>query len=153
MTYPDHPAKTVADVIKAAQADPGKLTYASAGNGTGMHLASELFVAMAKVKIQHMPYRGSPQAITDLLAKRVDFQVDTPQVLLPFLADGRLRADRHHRNEAVLRAARRADHRVRRPARLFGDRLARPRRPGRPAGRHGEAAQRACPGDSGGARS
>ena len=91
VTYPDHPAKTVADVIKAAQADAGKLTYATAGNGTGMHLASELLVAMAKVKIQHVPYRGSPQAITDLIAKRVDFQVDTPQVLLPFLADGRLR--------------------------------------------------------------
>ena len=91
VTYPDHPAKTVADVIKSAQADPGKLTYATAGNGTGMHLASELFVAMANVKIQHVPYRGSPQAITDLIAKRVDFQVDTPQVLLPFLADGRLR--------------------------------------------------------------
>ena len=85
VTYPDHPAKTVADVIKAAQADPAKLTYATAGNGTGMHLASELLVAMAKIKIQHIPYRGSPQAITDLIAKRVDFQVDTPQVLLPFL--------------------------------------------------------------------
>ncbi len=91
VTYPDHPAKTVMDVIKSAKADPGKLTYGTAGNGTGMHLASELFVAMAKVKIQHVPYRGSPQAITDLIAKRVDFQVDTPQVLLPFIADGRLR--------------------------------------------------------------
>lgn len=91
VTYPDHPAKTVGDVIKSAQADPGKLTYATAGNGTGMHLASELFVAMANVKIQHIPYRGSPQAITDLIAKRVDFQVDTPQVLLPFIEDGRLR--------------------------------------------------------------
>ena len=52
---------------------------------------SELFAATAGIKIQHVPYRGSPQAITDLLAKRVDFQVDTPQVLLPFLADKRLR--------------------------------------------------------------
>jgi tripartite-type tricarboxylate transporter receptor subunit TctC len=91
VTYPDHPAQTVIDIIKSAQADPGKLTYATAGNGTGMHLASELLVAMANVKIQHVPYRGSPQAITDLLAKRVDFQVDTPQVLLPFLVDKRLR--------------------------------------------------------------
>jgi tripartite-type tricarboxylate transporter receptor subunit TctC len=91
VTYPDHAAKTVADVIKAAHADPGKLTYATAGNGTGMHLAAELFKSMGDVKIQHIPYRGSPQAITDLIAKRVDFQVDTPQVLLPFLADGRLR--------------------------------------------------------------
>lgn len=92
VTYPDHPAKSVADVIKSAQADPGKLTCATAGNGTGMHLAFELFVAMAKAKIQHIPYRGSPQAITDLLAKRVDFQVDTPAALMPFIADGRLRA-------------------------------------------------------------
>ena len=91
VTYPDHPAKTVADVIKSAQADPGKLTCATAGNGTGMHLAFELFAAMAKAKIQHIPYRGSPQGITDLLAQRVDFQVDTPAVLMPFLSDGRLR--------------------------------------------------------------
>jgi tripartite-type tricarboxylate transporter receptor subunit TctC len=92
VSHPDHPAKTVADVIKSAQADPGKLTCATAGNGTGMHLAFELFAAMAKAKIQHIPYRGSPQAITDLLAKRVDFQVDTPAALMPFLSDGRLRA-------------------------------------------------------------
>jgi tripartite-type tricarboxylate transporter receptor subunit TctC len=91
VTYPDHPAKTIADVIKAAQADPGKLTCATAGIGTGMHLAFELFASMAKAKIQHVPYRGSPQAITDLIAKRVDFQVDTPQLLLPYLADGRVR--------------------------------------------------------------
>ena len=91
VTYPDHPAQTIADVIRIAQADDGKQTCATAGNGTGMHLAFELFVAMAKAKIQHVPYRGSPQAITDLVAKRIDFQVDTPTVLLPFLSDGRLR--------------------------------------------------------------
>ena len=92
VTYPDHPAKTIADLIKAAQEAPGKLTCATAGIGTGMHLAFELFASMAKVKIQHVPYRGSPQAITDLIAKRVDFQVDTPQLLLPYLSDGRVRA-------------------------------------------------------------
>ena len=48
VTYPDHPAKTVADVIKSAQADPGKLTYATAGNGTGMHLASELLLSIGR---------------------------------------------------------------------------------------------------------
>jgi len=86
------PAQSIADVIRTAQADEGKLTCATAGNGTGMHLAFELFVAMAKAKIQHVPYRGSPQGITDLLAKRIDFQMDTPTVLLPFIKDGRLRA-------------------------------------------------------------
>ena len=91
-TYPDHPAKSIGDVIKSAQADEGKLTCATAGIGTGMHLAFELFVAMAKIKIQHVPYRGSPQIVTDLLAKRIDFQMDTAAALLPFIKDGRLRA-------------------------------------------------------------
>lgn len=92
VTHPNHPAKTVADVIAMAQADPGKLICATAGNGTGMHLALELFISMAKAKIQHVPYRGSPQAITDLMAERFDFQMDTPTALLPFINDGKLRA-------------------------------------------------------------
>jgi tripartite-type tricarboxylate transporter receptor subunit TctC len=91
-TYPDHPVQTIADVIKSAQAQEGKLTCATAGNGTGMHLAFELFVAMAGAKIQHVPYRGSPQAITDLLGKRIDFQVDTPAALMPPIRNGQLRA-------------------------------------------------------------
>jgi tripartite-type tricarboxylate transporter receptor subunit TctC len=91
-TYPDHPARTIADVIKSAQAEEGKLTCATAGNGTGMHLAFELFTAMAGAKIQHVPYRGSPQAITDLLGKRIDFQVDTPAALMPPIRSGQLRA-------------------------------------------------------------
>ena len=92
VTYPDHPAKSVADVIKSAQAHEGKLTCATAGNGTGMHLAFELFASMANAKLQHVPYRGSPQAITDLLGQRVDFQVDTPAALMPLLKEGKLRA-------------------------------------------------------------
>jgi tripartite-type tricarboxylate transporter receptor subunit TctC len=92
VTYPDHPARSVADVIASAQANEGKLTCATAGNGTGMHLAFELFAAMARAKIQHVPYRGSPQAITDLLGKRIDFQVDTPAALMPLIRSGELRA-------------------------------------------------------------
>ncbi|MCC6780099.1 MAG: tripartite tricarboxylate transporter substrate binding protein [Hyphomicrobiales bacterium] len=91
-TYPDHPARTVGDVIASARADAGKFTCATAGNGTGMHLAFELFTAMAEVRIQHVPYRGSPQAIADLLGKRIDFQVDTPAALMPLIRDGQLRA-------------------------------------------------------------
>jgi tripartite-type tricarboxylate transporter receptor subunit TctC len=68
VTYPDHPAKNIGDVVRMAQADPGKLTCATAGNGTGMHLAFELFASMAKAKIQHVPYRGSPQGLVDLVA-------------------------------------------------------------------------------------
>ena len=69
VTYPDHPAQPSRTSSASAQADDGKLTCATAGNGTGMHLAFELFVAMARAKIQHVPYRGSPQAITDLLGQ------------------------------------------------------------------------------------
>ncbi|HWL31620.1 MAG TPA: tripartite tricarboxylate transporter substrate-binding protein [Xanthobacteraceae bacterium] len=92
VTSLDHPAKTVADVLKSAQAEPGKLTCATAGNGTGMHLALELLSSMGKVKIQHVPYRGSPQGITDLIAGRVDFQMDTPQFLLTLLREKKVRA-------------------------------------------------------------
>jgi tripartite-type tricarboxylate transporter receptor subunit TctC len=91
-TYPDHPVKTIGDVIAAARADETKLTCATAGIGTGMHLAFELFVAMAKIKIQHVPYRGSPQAITDLIGKRIDFQMDTAAALMPLIKEGKLRA-------------------------------------------------------------
>lgn len=91
-TYPEHPARSIDDVIRMAQAEEGKLTCATAGNGTGMHLAFELFVSMARAKIQHVPYRGSPQAIADLIGKRVDFQVDTPAALMPLIREGKLRA-------------------------------------------------------------
>jgi len=92
VTSLDHPAKTVADVLKAAKANPGTLTCATAGNGTGMHLALELLLSMGQAKIQHVPYRGSPQGITDLIAGRVDFQMDTPQFLLSLLREKKVRA-------------------------------------------------------------
>ena len=80
VTYPDHPAKSIGDVIKsAAKADRGQADLRHRGQRHRHASRVELFVAMAKIKIQHVPYRGSPQAITDLLAKRVDFQVDTPR--------------------------------------------------------------------------
>jgi len=92
VTHADHPARSVADVIRSAQADPGKLSCATGGNGTGMHLALELFIAMAGIKIQHVPYRGSPQAITDLLGKRLDFLVAPPSAVISHIRNGELRA-------------------------------------------------------------
>jgi tripartite-type tricarboxylate transporter receptor subunit TctC len=64
VTYPDHPAKNLAEFIAAAKSDPGKLLCAHPGNGTGQHLALELFAATAGIKVQGVPYRGSPQAAT-----------------------------------------------------------------------------------------
>jgi tripartite-type tricarboxylate transporter receptor subunit TctC len=91
-TYPDHAARSVADVVRAAQANPGALSCGTGGNGTGMHLAFELFISIARIKIQHVPYRGSPQAITDLLAKRLDFLVAPPAAVISQIRSGELRA-------------------------------------------------------------
>ena len=68
----DSPYKTVKDIIAAAKAKPGKLTYASQGNGTSAHLAGEMFTNLAKVEMTHVPYRGAGPAITDLLGGQVD---------------------------------------------------------------------------------
>ena len=75
-----------------AKAEAGKLLCATPGNGTGQHLALELFAATAGIKIQHVPYRGSPQAATDLLGKRVDAFMDNMTVVAEMVKDGRLRA-------------------------------------------------------------
>src|SRR4051812_12225343 len=92
VTYPDHPAKDLAAFIGMAKADPAKLLCATPGNGTGQHLGLELFAATAGIKIQHVPYRGSPQAATDLLGKRVDAFMDNMTVVGEMVRDGRVRA-------------------------------------------------------------
>jgi tripartite-type tricarboxylate transporter receptor subunit TctC len=92
VTYPDHPAKSLADFIARAKSEPGKLLCAHPGNGTGQHLALELFAATAGLKVQAVPYRGSPQAATDLLGKRVDTFMDNMTVVAEMVRDGRLRA-------------------------------------------------------------
>jgi tripartite-type tricarboxylate transporter receptor subunit TctC len=91
-THSDHPARSLDDVIRSAQATPGKLSCATGGNGTGMHLAFELFIAMAGIKIQHVPYRGSPQAMPDLVGKRLDFLVAPPSAVISHIRNGELRA-------------------------------------------------------------
>ncbi|MBX9827526.1 MAG: tripartite tricarboxylate transporter substrate binding protein [Xanthobacteraceae bacterium] len=92
VTYPDHPAKNLAAFIARAKSEPGKLLCAHPGNGTGQHLALELFAATAGIKVQSVPYRGSPQAATDLLGKRVDAFMDNMTVVAEMVRDGRLRA-------------------------------------------------------------
>lgn len=83
--------KTVADVIANAKAQPGKLTYASAGNGTSIHLAGEVFTSMAKVDIQHIPYKGSGPAVTDLLGSQVNYMFDSITSAKPHILSGKLR--------------------------------------------------------------
>ena len=84
--------KTVADVITNAKAQPGKLTYASAGNGTSIHLAGEVFTSMAKIDMQHIPYKGSGPAVTDLLGGQVNYMFDSITSAKPHITSGKLRA-------------------------------------------------------------
>jgi tripartite-type tricarboxylate transporter receptor subunit TctC len=88
----DRPYKTVKDVIAAAKASPGKLTYASQGNGTSAHLAGEMFNNLAKVELTHVPYRGAGPAITDLLGGQVDMIFGTAAAVSTFVDSGKLRA-------------------------------------------------------------
>lgn len=83
--------KTVSDVIANAKAQPGKLTYASAGNGTSIHLAGEVFTSMAKIDMQHIPYKGSSPAVTDLLGGQVNYMFDSITSAKPHIASGKLR--------------------------------------------------------------
>lgn len=85
------PVNSVAELIASAKANPGKLTSATQGNGTTSHLTSELFQMMADVKFQHVPYRGSAPALTDLVAGSVDLMFDNLGVSLPLVKGGQLK--------------------------------------------------------------
>jgi tripartite-type tricarboxylate transporter receptor subunit TctC len=82
---------SVAELIAYAKANPGKLTSATQGNGTTSHLTSEMFQLMAGVKFQHVPYRGSAPALTDLVAGSVDLMFDNLGVSLALVKGGQLR--------------------------------------------------------------
>lgn len=81
---------TVPDLIAAARATPEKYSYASAGNGTSIHLAGELFTSLAGVKMLHVPYKGSGPAMTDLLGGQVDYMFDSITSAKPHIDSGKL---------------------------------------------------------------
>ncbi len=86
------PFKSIKDVIAAAKASPGKLSYASQGNGTSAHLAGEMFTNLAKVEMIHVPYRGAGPAMTDLLGGQVDMIFGTAAAVSTFVDSGKMRA-------------------------------------------------------------
>jgi tripartite-type tricarboxylate transporter receptor subunit TctC len=85
-------ARTVKDVVAAARQTPGRLTYASAGNGTSIHLAGEVFASMTQTDLTHVPYKGSGPAVADLLGGQVDSMFDSVTSARPHIASGKLRA-------------------------------------------------------------
>ena len=90
--HPSVPAKTVAEFIAYAKDNPGKVNMASSGNGTSVHLSGEMFMAMTGVKMQHVPYRGSAPALTDMLAGQVQVIFDNMPSVIPHIKAGTLRA-------------------------------------------------------------
>jgi tripartite-type tricarboxylate transporter receptor subunit TctC len=86
------PAKTVKEWIEYAKKNPGKLNYASSGNGTIVQLTAELFKAQAGVFVTHIPYKGTGLAIPDLVAGQLDVLFDSLPSGMPHVRDGRLRA-------------------------------------------------------------
>ncbi|MFZ4758710.1 MAG: tripartite tricarboxylate transporter substrate binding protein [Burkholderiaceae bacterium] len=85
------PYRTIQDLVAAAKASPGKISYGSGGEGTTPHLGSEQFARVAGVQLYHVPYKGAADAVVGLLGGQIDMQVVTPTTALPHLKSGRLR--------------------------------------------------------------
>jgi tripartite-type tricarboxylate transporter receptor subunit TctC len=89
---PDVKAKTLQEFIALAKAQPGKLSYASPGNGSTGHVATELLKSMAGIDLVHVPYRGSAPALTDVIGGRVEMSLDNLPAVQPHVEGGKLRA-------------------------------------------------------------
>jgi len=88
----DFPAKTVAEFIAYAKANPGKINMASSGNGTSVHLSGELFKSMTGIEMTHIPYKGAAPALTDMIAGRVQVIFDNLPSAIQHIKAGTLRA-------------------------------------------------------------
>jgi len=92
LVHPSLPVKSVNELVQLARKRPGEISHGSSGNGTIVHLAAEMLKSMAKVKMVHVPYKGSPQAVTGLLNGEVAVSFATLPPALPMVAAGKLRA-------------------------------------------------------------
>ena len=92
LAHPSVPARTLAELIAYAKANPGKLNYASAGNGSMQHLGTELLKQRAGIELEHVPYKGTGPVMQDLISGRVQLFLTTPPPAIPFIRDGQLRA-------------------------------------------------------------
>lgn len=92
VVHPSVPARTVEELIALAKAQPGALTYGSAGNGSSSHLSGALFSSMADVRLLHVPYKGSAPLLNDVLAGRVSMTFDSYAVYAEHIRSGKVRA-------------------------------------------------------------
>jgi len=89
---PNSPFKNVADIVDFAKKNPGKLTFASAGNGTTGHLGGELLKVLSGTSMLHIPFKQGTQALTEIMAGDVDFMFYHPSAVMPHVSSGRLKA-------------------------------------------------------------
>jgi len=89
---PSLPVKSVAEFIAYAKANPGTINYASGGNGSSAHLSAELFRTMTGIQMNHVPYKGSTPALTDLIGGQVQVMIGNLPPMLPHVKAGKLRA-------------------------------------------------------------
>jgi tripartite-type tricarboxylate transporter receptor subunit TctC len=92
VVHPQVPAKNVRELIDFAKANPGKIRFGSSGQGAASHLSGELFKALAGVDMLHVPYKGTGQAVTDLLGGQIELMFAPTQVVLQHIQAGKLRA-------------------------------------------------------------
>ena len=92
LVHPSSPIVSVKDLIARAKAEPGKLNYGSAGNGTVNHIGMEVFKSMAGIKLTHVPYSGAPQSVIDMMAGRLDVMLNSIPPAIPHVKSGKLRA-------------------------------------------------------------
>jgi tripartite-type tricarboxylate transporter receptor subunit TctC len=92
LVHPSLPAKDVRELIALAKAQPGKFNYASAGNGSGIHLSTVLFAVTAGIELTHIPYKGTGQALTDVIGGHVAIYFSSPAPAIGLVKEGRLRA-------------------------------------------------------------
>jgi len=91
VVHPSLPVRNVKDLVALAKGRPGEINFGSAGQGATTHLAVELFILLSKVKLTHVPYKGSPQAVADLVAGNVQLGIPTMPAALPFIKSGRVK--------------------------------------------------------------
>jgi len=91
VVHPSVPVKSIKELIALAKSRPGQLNYASSGNGSGGHLATELFRDMTHINVVHVPYKGAGPALTDLIAGQVQLMITSPLAAVPYAKNGKLR--------------------------------------------------------------
>ena len=92
IVHPSLPVRSVKELVAFSKARPGEINFGSAGNGSTTHLAVELFILMTGARMTHVPYKGSPQAVTDLVAGNVQLGIPTMPAALSFIRGGRAKA-------------------------------------------------------------